>query len=289
MRNKLVIVLSLAFLLLCGIGFLFGGRAVLGFLTETGILTAPEVQSNIELDVVMPNEVEPTATAESRPEVVATNEGNPMITLVNTPTPEDVPFTGLTINSCPTASLGYHPDSGEPLIFKMHPYPGDTNVLCEYEILDLTQEVKVLLPGDISGIVADWSHGTYNFDGTLKDACPKGWECEGVWVAREDFIVPVGTLVHVSVYIREQPASVRFTQTITWTEPAPGFMAPFACEYVATQGHSMWNIRVPAWAQDQGNVGTIYGFGRPVNHPERLTCAGYPIDWEPHPGQLTTK
>lgn len=80
MRNKLVIVLSLAFLLLCSLGVLFGGRAVLGFLTETGILTAPEVQSNIELDVVMPNEVTPTPTAESRPEAEASPEFIELIT-----------------------------------------------------------------------------------------------------------------------------------------------------------------------------------------------------------------
>ncbi len=207
--------------------------------------------------------------------------------------PTETPFTGLTINDCPSASLGYHPDSGKPLEFKMYPYvnadgTGDTNVLCVYEVLDLTQEVKIHFTGTNTAIMADWSHGTYNDDGTLKDACPTGWECEGVSVLTDDAIIPVGTLAKLYVYIREQPAMVRFTEMISWTVPTPGSMLPFACEYIATQGHNMWNIRVPAWAQDQGNVGTIYGFGLPVGDTNRLTCPGFPIDWEPLPGQLTT-
>lgn len=209
--------------------------------------------------------------------------------------PTPAPFDGLTINDCPTASLGYHPDSGKPLEFQMYPYvkadgTGDTNVLCIYEVLDLKNPVKVHFSNTVVAIVADWSHGTYNDNGTLKDACPTGWECEGTWVATGDFIIPAGTLSNLHVYIREAPAKQRFTETISWTNPAPaGSMAPFACEYIATQGHSMANIRIPAWAQAQGEVGTIYDFGLPVGNPKRLTCDGYPIDWAPLPGQLTTK
>jgi hypothetical protein len=198
-----------------------------------------------------------------------------------------IPFTGLVINDCPSASLGTHPDSGQPLIFKMYPYvnadgTGDTNVLCEFEVLDLTQEVKIQFSGTNVAIVADWSHGTYLANGEIKEACPTGWKCEGVWTATDDFIIPAGTLVHAYVYIRETPAKERFTQFNQW-------WAAFPCEYIATQGHSMWNIRVPAWAQAQGEVGTIYGFGLPVGYPARLTCPGFPIDWEPLPGQLTTQ
>ena len=196
--------------------------------------------------------------------------------------PTAIPFTGTVIKDCPLASLGYHPDSGQPLMFKMHPYEGDKNVLCEYELLFLDQEAKITFSPTVVAIVTDWTHGTYNADGTLKDACPTGWECEGTWVATKDFIVPVGTLVHLFVYVREIPAMQRFTEFNQW-------WAAFPCEYIATQGHSMWNIRVPAWAQAQGEVGTIYGFGLPVGDPNRLTCPGFPIDWEPQPGQLTTE
>lgn len=207
------------------------------------------------------------------------------------PNLNEVPFNGKIVYDCPEASLGYHPDNGEPLIFEMYPFPGDTNVLCKYEVLDLEQEVKIELSSNVVAIVADWSHGTYNDDGTLKDACPTGWKCEGVWVATHDFIVPAGTLVNLHVYIREQPAKQRFAEIISWknADGSEGSMDPFACEYIATQGHSMWNIRVPAWAQDQGEVGTIYGFGLPIGNTNRLTCKGFPIDWEPLSGQLTTK
>lgn len=298
MRHPIVLVLGvLAFVAI----IIFSCIGSFTFLTGNGmlVLNAPKI--------VMPNDVPaevptlaPTLPASinpgdepSAPTATLPQEGadQPTATAV---VPTEEPFTGLIIKDCPSGSLGYHPDSGKPLKFEMYPYlnddgTGDANVLCEFEVLDLEQEVRIVFSPNVVAIVADWSHGTYNDDGTLKDACPTGWECEGVWVATDGFRIPVSTLGHFFVYIREAPAKQRFTEIISWADPSPGSMDPFACEYVATQGHTMWNIRVPAWAQAQGEVGTIYGFGLPVGDPNRLTCKGFPIDWVPQAGQLTTK
>lgn len=185
------------------------------------------------------------------------------------------------IDVCPEKSLGYHPDTGEALIFHDHDFfyhqdpndptkmTGDANILCEFELYSLSSDYQITLPEGGADIVADWSHG-WNYDeaGNLLDLCPTGAECEGTWVAVKDFIVHKGDLVHVFVYQREQPAKQRFTTKITWTG---GFMDPFACEYISKAGHDMANIRVPEWA-DQ--FGTIYGFGLDDSDPSFLTCPG---------------
>lgn len=186
------------------------------------------------------------------------------------PTATPAAFVGQTVNVCPEASLGYHPDTGAKLRFYGKEYfATDANLLCEFEVYSLTEDYKIVLPPDGVDIVADWSHGwNYDSQGYLLDLCPIGPQCEGTWVAVNDFIVHKGDLAHVYVYQREQPAIQRFTTKISWDT---GFMDPFACEYIQQAGHDMANIRVPAWADTSG---TIYGFGFPETDPGFLYCEG---------------
>lgn len=231
--------------------------------------------------VVAPSAI-PTYTPTPIPvQASATNTPLPTFTPMPTYTATETPFNGIVINDCPDSFMGYHPDSGKKLEFALMPYaPGDTNVICVFEAFSLDQEIKVDFSNGVVAIVADWSHGTYNDDGTLKDACPTGWECEGTWVAKSDITIPIGTIAKLYVYKQEQPAKQRFTETISWTDPTPGSMAPFACEYIAKEGHDMRNIRVAAWAVNGKN--TIYGFAIPLGLEGHLTCAGYE-SWNPTP------
>lgn len=227
-----------------------------------------------------------TPTAIILPTQASTNTPLPTFTPMPTFTATQPPFNGIIINDCPDSFMGYHPDSGEKLEFGLLPYVdkktglGDYNVICVFEAFSLDQEIKVVFSNGVVAIVADWSHGTYNDDGTLKVACPTGWECEGTWMAKSDIIIPIGTITKIYVYKQEQPARQRFTETISWTDPAPGSMAPFACEYIAKEGHDMRNIRVAAWAVNGKN--TIYGFAIPFGLEGHLTCPGYET-WNPTP------
>lgn len=144
---------------------------------------------------------------------------------VATTEPETV-FTGDPYLACPTGSTGVNVD-GQPLMFTLDPY-GDhrvTGVVCEYE--QIGGSIKI--PTGMGALVADW-----------QTTCPSGATCEGVWVANSDFEVPNGFLAHIYVYTSLDAAQARFVT--------------FACEYVATQGHSDANIRVPDWASASGST-----------------------------------
>lgn len=245
---------------------------------RSAALTAESAPSAIPTNTLVPTF---TATIPA-----STNTPVPTFTPLPTYTPTEAPFNGIVINDCPDSFMGYHPDSGEKLEFGLLPYVdkktglGDYNVICVFEAFSLDQEIKVDFSNGVVAIIADWSHGTYNDDGTIKDACPTGWECEGTWMAKSDIIIPIGTITKIYVYKQEQPARQRFTETISWTDPAPGSMAPFACEYIVKEGHDMRNIRVAAWAVNGKN--TIYGFAIPFGLEGHLTCPGYET-WNPTP------
>ncbi len=292
MRNKpILIIVFFVLILLCSCGGLYVAREGLNWLSDNGILTAPKVVSNFEFDVQMPNEtVTPTLVAESRtPDTEATAIPTETAEAVPTSTlaPTETPFTGIVVNICPTASLGAYPDlkstihPEDELFFQLKPYgDGDPEVLCIFEAFSLTQDIKIIVLDGGANINADWLHGhKYNLNGELVDECQEkdmiaAPECEGTWVATKTYIIPKGNLVKIYVYAHENPAHIRFTQTISWTEPTPGSMAPFACEYIGktfltddgrTIVHSEDSIRVPNWPGLEG--GTIYEFTRTLPNP----------------------
>lgn len=291
-KSPITYVVILIILIIClvgGLAFLYSrSNAAQGNLTPptptSGQSAAPVVDDSATQTAAafLAAQTQPgTPTATFIPTQAPTSTPLPTFTPMPTFTATVAPFNGIVINDCPDSFMGYHPDSGEKLEFALMPYaPDDTNVICIFEAFSLDQEIKVDFSNGVVAIVADWSHGTYNEDGTLKDACPTGWECEGTWVAKSDIIIPIGTIAKIYVYKQEQPARQRFTETISWAVPAPGSMAPFACEYIAKEGHDMRNIRVAAWAVNGKN--TIYGFAIPLGLEGHLTCAGYE-SWNPTP------
>lgn len=143
----------------------------------------------------------------------------------------------VVINGCPTGSLGTHPNTGEPLIFKSNPYPG---VLCEFEVYYATQIAKISFPDGQFPLVQDWAV-----------SCPTGPLCEGTWVQTKTSYVPAGILVHYWVYPNRYTVKARFPS--------------FACEYLAygNKGHTNENIRTAPWAIGSGstfNVPACAGF-----------------------------
>lgn len=149
-------------------------------------------------------------------------------TTVVTEEPVSEPPFDVTINGCPVGSLGTNPNTGEPLIFKMDPYPG---VLCEFELYYNTQIAKVSFPDGQSPLVQDWAI-----------SCPTGPLCEGTWVQTDTVYVPAGVLVHYWVYPNSYTVQARFPT--------------FACEYLAygNKGHTNANIRTAPWALESGST-----------------------------------
>jgi hypothetical protein len=136
-----------------------------------------------------------------------------------------VSITAIVLPACPP-SAGKNPVTGTELISKLNPYPG---VACEYEYVNLTDPVTVTIPAGQAALIADWGV-----------TCPTGPVCEGTWLATSSFRLPAGILAHVYLYVAREAAEGRFPS--------------FACEYVATPGHTMENIRVPGWAAGMGTI-----------------------------------
>jgi hypothetical protein len=220
-----------------------------------------------------PSPTAATNTATPAP-TYAPPTATPPPTLEPTLAPEataTVPANTIVIHSCPTESLGYHPDTGAALIFKMHPYTSDPQVVCEFEAYSGSEDIQIMVATDGANIVADWLHGyQYNLDGRLVDECQEANliaapQCEGTWVATQTYVVPKGDLVHVYVYQNVVFAHRRFTM-----EGKPNFACEFAgSSFVARDGltivHSEDSIRVPAWAT---GLGTIYEFDRTLINPQ---------------------
>lgn len=157
--------------------------------------------------------------------------------IVDLDTAEEIAAT-VTVNSCPTESMGTNPANGEPLMFAANPYPG---VLCEYEAYSNTEVILIKLTPVQGSIVADWAA-----------TCATGPRCEGTWVATGDVTVVPGILVHMYVYASQDAASARFLGNQSTGEGS------FACEYVATPGHTVENIRIPSfwttWKDGEGSI-----------------------------------
>jgi len=217
MKNKglWIVIALLVFLLVAGvIGFAF-------YVVNRPCCTATETTFVPTQAQVCPNVL--TAEPECPDVIPPTQAPTPEPTLTLRLEPYDVNITG-----CPIGSLGVHPNTGEPLIFKDHPYPG---VLCEFEVYYAWQIAKVSFPGYYA-LVQDWTV-----------SCPIGPECEGTWVQFDVSYIPANTLVHYWVYANSDQAATRWPT--------------FACEYVAQpgKGHTNANIRVPEfWSLASGST-----------------------------------
>ncbi|KKT82033.1 MAG: hypothetical protein UW80_C0043G0002 [Microgenomates group bacterium GW2011_GWC1_44_9] len=161
-------------------------------------------------------------------------------------------------NNLPNRTL----PTGEPLVFRWYPYPltegqpETSPVVCEVEILDFTSDTEIPVASGGGMLVADFNYGHLLDNGAIESNCPRGADCEGVWVANRSFSDPAGTTVHLYVYKAFAPALDRFQSYGT---------PNFACEYAAatltfageTIFHDETNIRVPLWALGSGTIGNF--------------------------------
>lgn len=217
----------------------------------------------------------PTITPQ--PTLTATIPALPTNTPLPTATPTQfvvIPDNAIIVDGCPEKSFGYHPDTGEPLVFDMPGYPGDPDVRCHYVIWSPSRPTAIILEEGVEGFIGSfWFHGTYNLDGTL-NGCPEEKvsdpKCEGTFVGTGVMIVPAGVIMDVNFYNDVNKAHARFTKVGN---------PNFACEYVGNDVvdengnvivHTEDNIIVPFFA---GKNGTIYEFDRSLPSPQH--CPGY--------------
>jgi len=195
------------------------------------ILLFPRIFPALTVDYT-PVACEPVACKSVACEPVACE---PVVVIPDEPVAETTPVPviyepayDVVINGCPTGSLGTHPNTGEPLIFKANPYPG---VVCEFELYYNAQIAKVTFPTSQGVIVEDWLV-----------TCPSGAPCEGVWYQTATTYVPAAVLTHYWVFVNGYAAEARFPS--------------HACEYAAKtdKGHTNANIRVPVWAENFGSI-----------------------------------
>jgi len=257
----LVGILTIAILFTCCVGGTFGfmyARNHGWFEIALGI-TQPIASETTEVEVV---EATSTPTTEVAP-VVA----EPVVSAEPTFTPTTSPV-GDPVATCEKLEEIYNnlPNrtlpTGEPLVFRWYPYPltegqpETSPVVCEVEILDFTSDTEIPVASGGGMLVADFNYGHLLDNGAIESNCPRGADCEGVWVANRSFSDPAGTTVHLYVYKAFAPALDRFQSYGT---------PNFACEYAAatltfageTIFHDETNIRVPLWALGSGTIGNF--------------------------------
>ena len=134
---------------------IFFGVAMVVFLVAMVIFMAAPVKDKISgmVSKFMPNVIDngtPVIPGQKPEDLTEDADPKDLIVIQSAEEPN---ITGYILNGCPTASLGTNPNTGEPLIFKDHPYPG---VLCEYELYFESQPATIKLTEGTASLVQDW-------------------------------------------------------------------------------------------------------------------------------------